>query len=40
MNLREEIENYIPFDERETSEKQVILTFMDSFTDVLTRKNR
>lgn len=40
MNLREEIENYIPFDEREASEKQVILTFMDSFTDVLTRKNQ
>ena len=40
MNLRKEIENYIPFDEREASEKQVILTFMDSFTDVLTRKNQ
>ncbi|MFR2534212.1 MAG: NUDIX hydrolase [Clostridia bacterium] len=39
MNLRKEIEAYIPFDETEEADKRVILTFMDHFQDVLTRNN-
>lgn len=39
MNLRKEIEEYIPFDETEEADKRLILTFMNHFQDVLTRKN-
>ena len=34
MNLRQEIENYIPFDEQEKKDR-----FIDTFDDVLTRDN-
>lgn len=39
MNLRQEIENYIPFDEQEKKDKEQFLRFIDTFDDVLTRNN-
>lgn len=39
MNLREQIESYTPFDEQEEKDKEQILEFINSFDDVLTRKN-
>lgn len=39
MNLRQEIENYIPFDEQEKKDKEQSLRFIDTFDDVLTRDN-
>ncbi len=38
-NLREQIENYVPFDEAEEKIKEYILKWVDSFDDVLTREN-
>lgn len=38
-NLKESIENYIPYNEQEEKDKNYILEFMDSFDDVLSRKN-
>ena len=37
--LRERIVNYVPYDEQEESDKKYILKFIDTFDDVLTRKN-
>ena len=37
--LRERIVNYVPYDEQEESDKEYILKFIDTFDDVLTRKN-
>lgn len=37
--IRAQIEAYIPFDEQEEVDKQTILSFIDTFDDVLTRKN-
>ena len=39
MNLREQIENYIPFNEQEEVDKEYFLKFIDTFDDVLTRDN-
>lgn len=39
MNLREQIENYIPFDETEEKLKKYLLDWIDTFNDVLTREN-
>lgn len=39
MNLRQEIENYIPFNEQEKKDKEQFLRFIDTFADVLTRDN-
>ncbi len=39
MNLKEELENYIPFDEQEERDKEQFLKFINSFDDVLTRDN-
>lgn len=39
MNLREQIENYIPFDEDEEKIKDYLLKWIDTFDDVLTRDN-
>lgn len=39
MNLKEQIEKYIPFDEQEQRDKEQYLKFIDSFNDVLTRDN-
>ncbi len=37
--LRKEIEEYIPYNEQEEQDKKVILKYIDTFDDVLTRKN-
>ena len=39
MNLKEKIENYIPYDEQEERDKDQYLNFIDKFDDVLTRNN-
>ena len=39
MNLKDKIENYIPFDEQEERDKEQFLKFIDTFDDVLTRDN-
>ena len=39
MNLRDKIENYIPFNEQEKRDKEQFLKFIDTFDDVLTRDN-
>lgn len=39
MNLRQKIENYIPFNEQEERDKDQFLNFIDTFDDVLTRDN-
>ncbi len=39
MNLKEKIENYIPFDESEEKIKDYLLKWMNTFQDVLTREN-
>ena len=40
MNLRKQIESYKPFNEQEESDKELILKYMDTFDDVLTRENK
>lgn len=40
MNLKSEIENYIPFNEQEEVDKEVILSFINTYKDVLTRDNK
>ena len=39
MTLKEQIENYVPYDEQEERDKEQMLSFIDKFDDVLTRKN-
>lgn len=39
MLLKEQIENYIPFNEQEENDKNQMLEFMNKFDDVLTRNN-
>lgn len=39
MNLKDKIENYIPFNEQEEKDKEQFLKFIDTFDDVLTRDN-
>ena len=39
MDLRQKIENYIPFNEQEEKDKEQFLKFIDTFDDVLTRDN-
>lgn len=39
MNLRKKIEDYIPFNAQEKKEQQIILRYMDTFDQLLTRKN-
>ena len=39
MNLREQIKNYVSFDEAEGKIKDYILKWIDTFDDVLTREN-
>lgn len=39
MNLKKEIENYVPFNEQEEKDKKQFLKFINTFDDVLTRKN-
>ena len=40
MNLRKQIEEYIPCNEQEESDQKLMLTYLDAFTDVLTRENK
>jgi 8-oxo-dGTP pyrophosphatase MutT (NUDIX family) len=39
MNLKEQVENFVPYNEQEEKDKQLILKYMDTFDDVLTRSN-
>lgn len=39
IELREQIENYEPYNEQEEKDKQTILKYIDTFDDVLTRNN-
>ncbi len=40
MGLREQIENYIPYNEQEENDKEMMLKYVDTFEDVLTRENK
>jgi 8-oxo-dGTP pyrophosphatase MutT (NUDIX family) len=40
MNWKKAIENYIPYNEQEKSDKEVILYCINNFEDVLTRENK
>lgn len=40
MNLKESIERYVPFNEQEKNDKELMLEYMDTFKDVLTRNNK
>ena len=39
MYLRQQIENYIPYNCEEQKDKEIMLKYMDTFEDVLTRNN-
>ncbi len=39
MSIKEQIESYTPFNEQEEKDKEQFLEFVNSFDDVLTRKN-
>lgn len=39
MNLKEKIQDYIPFDEQEENDKKYFLKWIETFDDVLTRNN-
>lgn len=39
MELKEQIEKYIPFNEQEKNDKKIILDYMDKFNNLLTREN-
>lgn len=39
MNLKEKIENYEAYNEQEEKDKQTMLKYLETFDDVLTRKN-
>ena len=40
MKIREEIEKYIPYNEQEISDKELMIKYLDTFDDVLTRENK
>lgn len=40
MNYIEQIKKYIPYNEQEERDREVMLKYIDCFDDVLTRKNR
>lgn len=40
MNLKEQIKSYIPYNEQEKSDKELMLKYIDTFDDVLTRNNK
>ena len=39
MNLKEQIENYRPYNEQEEKDKEIMLKYINTFDDVLTRNN-
>lgn len=40
MELRKQIEKYRPFNEQEENDREMMLEYIDTFDDVLTRENR
>lgn len=40
MKLKEQIENYKPYNEQEEKDKEMMLEYIKTFQDVLTRKNK
>ena len=40
LKLKEQIEKYIPYNEQEATDKELMLEYIDKFEDVLTRKNK
>ena len=40
MNLKEQIEKYIPYNEQEVRDKELMLKYINTFNDVLTRENK
>ena len=40
LKLKEEIEKYIPYNEQEISDKELMLEYINTFDDVLTRANK
>ena len=40
INLKKEIESYIPYNEQEENDKELMLEYIDNFRDVLTRENK
>lgn len=40
MKIKEEIEKYIPYNEQEASDKRLMLEYINTFDDVLTRENK
>ena len=40
MGLKEQIENYVPYNEQEKADKEIMLNCIDGFEDVLTRDNK
>lgn len=39
MNLRKQIENFVPFNMQEEKEKEIMLKYMDTFDNLLSREN-
>ena len=40
MDLRKQIEQYIPYNEQEENDKKMMLEYIDKFDDVITRDNK
>lgn len=40
MGLKEQIENFVPFNEQEQADKKMMLAYIHTFKDVLTRENK
>lgn len=40
MNLKEQIEKFVPYNEQEENDKEMMLEYINTFDDVLTRDNR
>ena len=39
MNLKKEIQNYLPYNCEEEKDKEIMIKYIDTFDDILTRKN-
>lgn len=40
MSIKEQIENYMPYNEQEENDKEMMLKYINTFDDVLTRENK
>ena len=40
MNLKKEIENYVPYNEQERCDKELMIEYINTFNDVLIRENK